>query len=208
MKQILLMGSGVMILVLTSLILITLQGRQIRQTKLNNGLSELMEEYMEGAYADLELKNLSDEECLKWFEKHLKERINEDAAFEVTILSRDMNEGILSLEIVETYEHINGDEGVLKEKNTVVVEADDTKETYEVFYCLSKDMAKEYRLPVLIRKYVFPIGASINCPKAPELEGKRFLCWREEKTNNIYSQEELEDYRITKNNQVFIAVYE
>ena len=101
MKQIILMGTGIFVLLITTLILISLQGRQIRQTKLDNGVTELMEAYMEQSYYNREIKTQSDETCQQWFQTSLQERISEEGEFDVKVLSRDMSIGLLSLAVVE-----------------------------------------------------------------------------------------------------------
>ncbi len=180
MKQLLYIGSGVVIVILTTLIIITLQGRQIRQTKLDNGLTELMEEYMEEAYVDSNLKGMNDKEFVEWFQANLQKRVNEEGEYEVVVNKRDMENGILSLKVVETYEHISGDVGKITAENVVIKEEEEMTSMYEVVYNLPKELAKEYRIPELVRRYVFPIGTDVSTPIPPTLSGKEFIEWKEE----------------------------
>lgn len=208
MKQVIMMSTGIVVVILTSLIILTMQGSRIRKTKLDNGVTELMEEYMETSYSDLELKNMSDASFTTWFKENLKERISEEGEFDIVIKNRDMKSGILSMEVKETYHHIIGTKGELVSERTVIKEEEKTPPIQEIGFYISKEMAKEYRIPTLVMKYAFPVGTKINCPAAPNVLGMKFLYWKEEGTDQIFQPYELEDMKVGADKRTFVAVYE
>ena len=87
MKQIILTLFSVMILVLSLLIILSLQQRSIRQTKLANGLNDLLEEYMEGAMMNEEFRTQTNQEFSSWFLDKLDQRISEEATYDISSCS-------------------------------------------------------------------------------------------------------------------------
>ena len=208
MKQIIFMGVGVIFIVLTSIIIITLQSGSIRKTKLENAVSELMEEYMEESYENAKLRNLDEKEFEKWFKENLSMRISEDGEYEVTVEKRNMQSGILSLCVRESYKHIIGSEGKISVRNTVLKEEESLKSLNRVSFCLTKEMANEIRRPELIARYIFAQGKEIVVPNPPLIEGKRFWGWKDIKSNQTYGKEELKKIVIGFSDQTFVAVYQ
>lgn len=208
MKQIIFSGVGVSVIVLVILVILTLQGTKIRATRLNNGVTELMEEYMEESYRDLTLKNFSDSEFTDWFLQNLSERISEDAEFLVIIKKRNMDAGILSLKVKESYSHIIGTKGSLSVENTVLYEEEEPVSLQNISFCFTEEMAKELGRPSLLAKYCFPVGTKIPKVNPPIITGKRFLYWKELGSNQICDEEELDNLKIGFEEQTYIAVYE
>lgn len=208
MKQIIFAGVGVIFVVLTSLIILTLQGGMIRKTKLENAVLELMEEYMEEACENYELRNMSEEEFIDWFTKNLSMRISEDGEYEVIVEKRDMKKGILSLLVNEKYKHIIGSQGSFAVSNTIIKEEEPVKELKSVSFYYPKEVADELRRPELIAKYTFQSGTEITVQNPPSIEGKQFLYWKDVVSNQIYAKEELQKVMIGFMDQSFVAVYQ
>ena len=208
MKQIILMGTGIFVLLITTLILISLQGRQIRQTKLDNGVTELMEAYMEQSYYNREIKTQSDEKCKQWFQTGLQERISEEGEFDVKVLNRDMSIGLLSLAVVERYHHVTGSEGSISIEKTILQE-EEQKQTYRwISFSIPKELANQYRIPTLVERYTVSVGEGLNCPKAPDLDGLRFCYWKENATGSEFQNEEINELTVGLDSREFVAVYE
>ena len=208
MKQIILMGTGIFVLLITTLILISLQGRQIRQTKLDNGVTELMEAYMEQSYYDRKIKTQSDENCQQWFQNSLQERISEEGEIEVKVLNRDMSLGLLTLSVVERYHHVTGSEGSISIEKTILQE-EEQKQTYSwVSFSIPKELAHQYRIPTLVERYTVSVGGSIICPKAPDLDGLRFCYWKEDATGSVFQNQEINGLTVGLESREFVAVYE
>ena len=125
MKQIILMLSGTVLVVLVFCIIFSLQQRQLRKTKLENARVEIMEEYMERSFWDLDYRNQSDAEFLSYFEDAIKKRVSEEAEFQVDLIVRDMSAGILGVKVREEYRHINGNIGSLESFGVLVLEEEE-----------------------------------------------------------------------------------
>lgn len=208
MKQIILTLFSVMILVLSLLIILSLQQRSIRQTKLANGLNDLLEEYMEGAMMNEEFRTQTNQEFSSWFLDKLDQRISEEATYDISVKNRDISGGIVAVDVKESFVNVNGDSGDLSYQNAVIVEQEEMPKTGCVQYEIPEEVANEYQYPVILKTYTIEVGSNLKSPQVIQIPGKSFVGWWDEKEDVIYKESEIKDQVMKFEDRRFVAVYQ
>ncbi len=113
MKNVILGIIGIFIVIYTVLISLSIYSVQSRKNELENCLSQVVEYVLEENYRPKEMLYgtgipKSNEEIAKEIEKLIRMRISSDTMVDVYILECDMEKGILSVRIEETYILPNG----------------------------------------------------------------------------------------------------
>lgn len=165
---------------LFSVMLVMLQGSSVRREELKLSLSEAMEISMEQVK---EQKFASDQELSDYFVQVFTKQINSDSRCQIRVICADVTEGILSVEVEQMYQHINGNTGSIKCSRTILLENDQETDTGPeyctvTFYLDSRDMEAKGSY---YKQYEVVRGDTIRCPVAPVADyGKgNFLEWRD-----------------------------
>ena len=180
MKQVIYgMVCGIMIL-LFSVMLVVLQSRSVRQEELKLSLTEAME----AAMKQMENGQFStDRELADAFAECFRSQINSDSSFRIHVACADVNKGILSVEVEQSYPYINGNTGNISCSRTMILE--DRKQelvTPELctvtFYLDHQDMEQQGNS---YKQYQVAQGDVIPCPLSPSADyGKgQFQEWRD-----------------------------
>lgn len=180
MKQIVFGLVGGIQVLLFSLMLVILQSRSVRQEELKLSLTEAMEtaaRQVEGH------QFASDQELSDCFIRIFSEQINSDSQFKVRVICADVTEGILSVEVEQMYQYINGKTGSISCRRTILLE--DTVDTASepeyctvTFYLDAQELANR---GTFYKQYEVARGDVVHCPVAPVADyGKGdFLEWRD-----------------------------
>lgn len=158
-------------------------GRNIRSTETTESLEESVESAMnvlnKNTYT---IQNTN--EFISDFTEMLLLRIESDSEITVNILDVDYEKGILSVEVVENFTHINGKSGTVSCTRTVVLEQTETNPSQEaeenrkftVRYLVPGE--NEPVTPVSYKEYSIKNGDPVIIPPDPDNIGeKRFVCW-------------------------------
>lgn len=122
MKQIIFGVTAGMILVLFLGVIISIHGRTLRQDEAEQSLEAAMQSAMEQLAEERSYAFSDREEMIADFLEALLIQINSDSEVEVSILKADEKRGLLSVEVVETYRHINGEEGKVSARRTMILD--------------------------------------------------------------------------------------
>lgn len=178
MKNIILGIFGAFLAVYTAIMGLCMYNIYARKDELDNCLSEVLESIMEEYYVGdcfVNFKNqYSDVQIQKCVEEALRLRTNLDSDMEITFLACDMEKGILSVAVKESFPLPNGKTKTISAKKTLI--SDRTEEAKEVivqFYA-GDELYKEYRMTE---------GQKLIPPKSPEGD---FKGWKQQGEERIY----------------------
>ena len=137
MKNIFLGIIGMFLLLDTAVLQLGMFQIYSRKNEINNCLSEVLESTLNDHYYTMEDKNpgvcetvseeslpgyLSEEEIAVQVTEDLKLRLKSDLDLKITILACDMEKGILSVEVTETFLLPDGSKKEVSGKKTVIVD--------------------------------------------------------------------------------------
>ncbi len=171
MKQVVFGVVCTLILTFILMIVMTVYGRNLRQTEAEHTLAEAVDTAMEDLLTEEYVVSSSDVFVAEFLQLLLSQ-LKSTSDVRVSILEADEKLGILSVEIVETYQHPNGKEGTVSEVRTVILDKpqEKVKEYKKVsFYTGDNELYKEYTLLE---------DALCTVPLPPKKEGKNFWGWR------------------------------
>lgn len=118
----------------------------------------------------------SREEFFAGFMERLAISLKADSKVEVSVWNARQDEGLLGIEVVETFRYPNGKEGKRKSSRFAILEKRDAKkENHTVKFYLDREDEKENE--GCYKSYVVSEGEKISEPKAPQVDGKEFAGW-------------------------------
>lgn len=103
------------------LILLTVKGRENRNTEIKSNLPAVVEETLQAVLEEETALPEEQSEKAKLIES-LIVRIDSDSALEVKLAGTDLNKGVLGVETVENFEHPNGKDGVVSGKRIAIID--------------------------------------------------------------------------------------
>lgn len=173
MKKVITLVCGVMTFIVVILIVLTIQGRDIRQTELDNAVDASMEKVMSMLYAEDGLAPETNEELATMFIEALTVQIDSSSNLEVDILAVDVNKGLLSVEARLVYMHPIGTKGTVTCQRTAV------KEQYYIEDVLGDFVVTYIADGVVFKSYTFTEGQAYIDPGTPiAKEGYTFVGWK------------------------------
>lgn len=122
MKQMVFGMIAVTILVLFLTIIITVHGRTLRSSEVTQSLSEAMQTTMNQLLSQQSYSIANQDEFVADFLEAFLMQVNSDSDITVHILKADFKKGLLSVEVIETYTHPNGEKGQISACRTVLLD--------------------------------------------------------------------------------------
>jgi len=170
MKQVIFGIVSILVITLIFLIMMTIYGRSMRQEETVRGLSEAMDVAITEIIENTTVEN--EEEFAALLLQRLLVQMNSTSDIQVKILDADAQMGILSIEVIETYRHPNGESGSVAEHRTVIWDrpVKKEKEYKKVSFYIEEDS--------LYKEYSVEAGEVCTLPIAPSVQGKIFKHWR------------------------------
>lgn len=107
------------------IILLTSYGRSARITEVENGLTEAMESSLKNVMEQKAYKINNSDEFIADFLETLLMQLQSESDVTVHILKQDMKKGLLSVEVIETYAHPNGETGTVSVCRTVILDREE-----------------------------------------------------------------------------------
>ena len=152
--------------------MLTLYGRAVRQDETESMLSQAIDSSLSSVMDGRGGTVWNQEEFVADFLKALLIQANSDSDITVSVLDADCEQGILSVEITESFRHPNGNTGSVSQVRTVIFDREkERKPEYKKvsFYTADNEMYKEYR----IQK-----DTLCSVPVPPRKPGRVFDGWR------------------------------
>lgn len=137
MKNIFLGMIGMLLLLYTTLLLLGMFQINSRKNEIENCLSQVLESTITNQYYSMENENpgvcenvsrknipgyQNREEIIEQVMGDIRKRLGADSKLDITILACDMERGILSAEVIETFSMPGGKQKKVSVKKTVIVE--------------------------------------------------------------------------------------
>lgn len=188
MKNIILIFTYVIIGALTLGIIVSAMGREARNVELQSNLSNAVEESLANAMEKKNYTIADQNEFLADVTENITEVLDTNSTVDVKVMKVDLNKGLLSLRVVESFNYVNGKTGSVKCDRTVVFDkrGQDDEDKYDVYYYISVDDDRPYKRYTLLK------GDTILIPKEPSRAGYTFEGWKDADGNAPLSDQTVE----------------
>ena len=188
MKNIILIFTYVIIGALTLGIIVSAMGREARNVELQSNLSNAVEESLANAMEKKNYTIADQNEFLADVTENITEVLDTNSTVDVKVMKVDLNKGLLSLRVVESFNYVNGKTGSVKCDRTVVFDkrGQDDEDKYDVYYYISADDDRPYKRYTLLK------GDTILIPKEPSRAGYTFEGWKDADGNAPLSDQTVE----------------
>ena len=174
MKNIILSISSIGISVCCLCMVCVLLKQYAHSTELSTNVADAVKNTLHAELTD-ENKE-SREEFLAGFMERLAISLKTDSKVEVLVWNARQDEGLLGIEVVETFRYPNGKEGKRQSSRFAILEQSAAKkENHTVKFYLDREDEKKDN--DCYKSYVVSDGAKISEPKAPQVDGKEFAGW-------------------------------
>ena len=186
MKNIAIGIFSVVVMMLLILIIMTTNGRTTRKTELENALNNAAEIAMEMIAAGDDYSPQSNDELFADFAQAFFMQINSVSDVELVPLALDYKKGLLDVEAISHYTHLNGSKGSVSVRKTIILEVyqeEVAKQTFTITFLVN---GAKYRV------YTIYYGDTCPVPPTPILdEGLTFIGWKDFLGELNYSESEL-----------------
>lgn len=122
MKQMVFGMIALTIVVLFLTIIITVHGRTLRSNEVSQSLGEAMQTTMNHLLSQNAYSIADKDEFVADFLETFLLQVNSDSDITVNILKADYEKGLLSVEVIETYIHPNGEKGQVSACRTILLD--------------------------------------------------------------------------------------
>lgn len=146
MKKILLYSGMFLMLAMFVFCFVTIHFRDTRETELQTGLAEALDGTMHALYEKetYEVENAG--QLAADLLQGMLDVLGSDSEIEVNVLDADLEKGLLRVEVVQRYQHVNGKTGTVSCERTVLFDRtqEEEKENCHVYLYLTRtDLEKE-----------------------------------------------------------------
>ncbi len=188
MKNVILIFTYVVIGALTLGIIVSAMGREARNVELQSNLSNAVEESLANAMEEKNYTIADQNEFLADVTENITEALDTNSTVDVKVMKVDLNKGLLSLRVVESFNYVNGKTGSVKCDRTVVFDkrGQDDDDKYDVYYYINADDDRPYKRYTLLK------GDTILIPKEPSRAGYTFEGWKDADGNAPVSDQTVE----------------
>lgn len=169
------------IVILSLVAILTVEGRSSRENELNQALKAAVEETMTNLCTTKKYTIGSQEEFVADFCQALLERVHagrgeatdDNLTIQVDITGVDVEKGLLSVAVRETFTHPNGSIGTVTCDATAILEQEKERQEVVISYYVGDRLYKQYGLLE---------GETCKRPEDPEEPGKIFAYWLDNDT--------------------------
>lgn len=176
MKKIVIAMTLVTCVIVSIFIILTTNGRTMRKKEIRKGLTEAVESTLNEVFLKHTYSIHNTEEFIADFLQYMSVKLNSNSEVTVNVLDIDYEKGMVALEVISTFKHANGAEGVVSVQKTVLLEQPEVleEEYYKVTYYFGGT-------PYL--ELVLKAGETLQEPDTDNIEG--FKCWGTEDGREI-----------------------
>lgn len=185
MKQIVMGVTGLILLVVSLLSVMTVAGKMARSNELEKALQQAVEQTLSnlaetGAYPIADDRELEADFCQALLQK-IKTGQGADGdknlKIQADIIEADVKKGLLSVHVTEWFTYPNGKVGQISCNATALVEQKKARELYQVTYQMDGGRCQQFGVLA---------GERLVVPKAPKVDssGRKFLYWQDAATGN------------------------
>lgn len=161
---------------------ITINSRNAREDEIQQGLEEAMDATISSLFVEKSYQATDKAEFISDLIQGIMLNINSNGAITVNVLKADEAKGLLSVEVVETYRHVNGNTGTVSCQRTICFDTKETKaeQTYHVYLYLTKaDMqAEDGNYSNCYKIYEVADDSELPVPVNPVLDGVESTGWK------------------------------
>ena len=183
MKNIILIFTYIAIGALTLGILVSALGRESRNVELQSNLSNAVEESLANAMEEKNYTVTDQNEFLADVAENIAEMLDTNSTVDVKVMKSDLNKGLLSIRVTQSFGYVNGRTGTVSCDRTVLFDKkpQEDDEKIDIYYYISADDDRPYKRYTLLK------GDTIQIPKAPSRAGYTFEGWKDADGNEPFS---------------------
>ena len=226
-------GIGVLAIIVLGLVaLITIHGRDIRESEMEKSLSLAVDEAVEQLAMQGKYSIGDEKELVADFVSLLVEQLNvsgtkeqtledgthiekadtdENFKLTVDVAGVDAKKGFLSVHITEEFTHPNGKIGTYETDATLVLEKEEEKPVYQVTYTIPENIRieainEDTPVPATYKRYIQEYGEFLRTPSnPPDIGSKSFKAWVDD-DGTTYTPSQLKVLKVEKQMN-FTAIY-
>lgn len=160
------------------LLIMTLEGRANRSVELKSNFSSVIEETLEILTVNPKYRIDNTDEFVADFVQNLSEVVESDADISVQIMNIDKEKGVLSIRVIEEFQHPNGKNGTVKCDRTVILNRSEQEDENEPIHTVSFYLKKgDVGTDRAYKVYRIPDGKVLSVPAAPTSAEGMFAGW-------------------------------
>ncbi len=189
MKNIILIFTYIAIGALALGIIVSAMGRESRNVELQSNLSNIVEETLANAMEEKNYTVADQNEFLADITQSLAETLDTNSTVDVKVMKSDLNKGLLSIRVTQTFGYVNGKNGSVQCDRTVLFEkrgAEDG-EKFDLYYYINADDEKPYKRYTLLK------GDTVMIPRSPSRAGYTFEGWKDADGNAPFADATVEE---------------
>lgn len=201
MKNLIIGVYATLILLLSILIIFSVNGRVQRKIELENALNNAMTVALEGTMESKNYAPASNEDLIADFEQAFFMQINSVSDITLNYPDIDYEKGLLSVEAISHFKYLTGNSGSVSVKKSMILdlyEDELSKTAYDVTYMVHGNTYRNYKIHY---------GKNLWTPPTPEIEGLTFKGWKDDATETLYTEEQLQTV-VCDRKMIYIAVFE
>ncbi len=122
MKQIITTVGLMVVVTITAMIILSVEGREIRKDELNRAVSTSVKKTVKDSQINNQKIIKSDEEMIEYFIQVMSINISGKEDMEIEVMDADYKEGMLDVLVTEKYKHLNGKEGEISVRKCAIAE--------------------------------------------------------------------------------------
>lgn len=166
MRNVILAFIGILITLYTFSLVFSVFSLQTRKNDLENHVARVVEDFLESAY-----QNGSEQVVTQRLINELSQNVDDSGQLEVEVQALDLQKGIISVKVSETFRQFNGKERTIVCEKTAIMEREVSRESKVTITFLADGVLyKEYQ-----------VAAGEFCPM-PELPDGEYSGWAETKS--------------------------
>lgn len=168
-------------MILSLTLVLTLYGRNVRRTELEESLRVAMEQTMKQDQNEIFTR---DQEMVSDFMQNLLIQMNSISDLQIKILCADARKGFLSVEVTQSYQHPFQKKGEISVRRSILIDEKKQEKKPSVYrfrFYIRDEMGKEE----LYKEYQLQEGEALWEPIAPTRKGKRFCGWSDETGKSV-----------------------
>lgn len=122
MKQIIITIGITVVVTITAMIILSVEGKEIRRDELNRAVSTSVKKTVKDSQIEEQTAIKSNDEMIAYFIQLLSVNVTGKGDMEIEVMEADYQEGMLDVLVTEKYKYVNGKSGKILVRKCAIAE--------------------------------------------------------------------------------------
>lgn len=122
MKEIIITIGITVVVTITAMIILSVEGKEIRRDELNRAVSTSVKKTVKDSQIEEQTAIKSNDEMIAYFIQLLSVNITGKGDMEIEVMEADYQEGMLDVLVTEKYKYVNGKSGKISVRKCAIAE--------------------------------------------------------------------------------------